>query len=129
MPKTYLKEAVELKLAAHRDMMLVLRLTTAGVVARTALTVDRMDDVKMAVEEACSCLIGDEGTGRLVLRFTQEEDRLVIRICGENLPEKRIPEEEIGVIRCILEALVEQVEMESEGETIHAFALRIALDM
>ena len=55
MREIVLKEAVELKVPAEQNMMLVLRLTTAGVVARAGLTVDRMDDVKMAVEEACSC--------------------------------------------------------------------------
>ena len=45
-----LKEPVELKLPARQEMMLVLRLTTAGVIARAGLTVDRMDDVKLAVE-------------------------------------------------------------------------------
>ena len=48
---------VELSVPAHRDMMLVLRLTTAGVVARAGLGVDRINDVKMAVEEACALII------------------------------------------------------------------------
>ena len=39
---------IELSVPAHRDMMLVLRLTTAGVVARAGLGVDRINDVKMA---------------------------------------------------------------------------------
>ena len=84
MQKTYLKEAVELSVPASRDMMLVLRLTTAGVIARASLTVDRMDDVKMAVEEACNCLIGDEenAPSRLCLRFVQEGSELIIRISG-----------------------------------------------
>ena len=59
-----LKEPVELKLPARQEMMLVLRLTTAGVIARAGLTVDRMDDVKLAVEEACSCLIGQASSPR-----------------------------------------------------------------
>ena len=49
MREILLKEPVELKLPAEQNMMLVMRLTTAGVVARAGLTVDRMEDVKMAV--------------------------------------------------------------------------------
>ena len=45
MREVRLKEPVELKLPAEQSMMLVLRLTTAGVVTRAGLTVDRMDDV------------------------------------------------------------------------------------
>jgi len=132
MQKTYLKEAVELKVPASRDMMLVLRLTTAGVIARAALTVDRMDDVKMAVEEACNCLIGDEtdASSRLCLRFAQEENELVIRISGDNIEAGRcISEDESCVICCILESLVNKVSVEKDGEMVHAVVLRIALDM
>ena len=51
---------VELSFPSDKSMMLVLRLTAAGVLARAGLTVDVMDDVKLAVEEACNCLIGQE---------------------------------------------------------------------
>ena len=64
MREILLKEPVELKLPAEQNMMLVMRLTTAGVVARAGLTVDRMEDVKMAVEEACNCLIGGDPAPR-----------------------------------------------------------------
>ena len=132
MQKTYLKEAVELTVPASRDMMLVLRLTTAGVIARAALTVDRMDDVKMAVEEACNCLISDEenAPSRLCLRFAQEDKHLAIRISGENLDAGRcVSEDERCVICCILESLVDKVEVEADGDMVHAVVLRIALDM
>ena len=125
-----LKEPVELALPAHRSMMLVLRLTTAGVIARAGLTVDRMDDVKLAVEEACSCLIGEMGgPGRLRLRFVQEGDALRIRICGdcgcEGAP---LPPEERSVVRCILESLVDDVELCMRGDAVGAVELRIAMD-
>ena len=132
MQKTYLKEAVELKVPASRDMMLVLRLTTAGVIARAALTVDRMDDVKMAVEEACNCLISDEenAPSRLCLNFSQESSELIIRISGDNIEAGRcISEDESCVICCILESLVDKVEVEKDGEMVHAVVLRIALNM
>ena len=43
---------VELRVAANADMMLVVRLATAGVTARAGLTLDAMDGFKMAAEEA-----------------------------------------------------------------------------
>ena len=132
MQNTYPEKAVELKVPASRDMMLVLRLTTAGIIARTALTVDRMDDVKMAVEEACNCLIGDEDNAPscLCLRFNQEDKHLVIRISGDNISAGRcISEDESCVICCILESLVDKVEVEKDGEMVHAVVLRVALGM
>ena len=51
------KMPIELILPADSNLMLVIRLAAAGVIARAGVTVDRMDELKMAVEEACSCLM------------------------------------------------------------------------
>lgn len=111
-------------------MMLVLRLTTAGVVARAGLTVDRMDDVKLAVEEACNCLIDGSGTtGKLCLRFTEAENFLKIRICGDGDCAGEANFEEMHIVRCILESLVDGVEITMCGDGIGAIELRIALGM
>lgn len=129
MREILLKEPVELKLPAEQNMMLVLRLTTAGVVARAGLTVDRMDDVKMAVEEACNCLIGgDPAPRRLCLRFAVEENFLKIRICGDGECTGAANADELGVVRCILESLVDGVDVCMHGDVIGAVELRIALD-
>ena len=130
MREILLKEPVELKLPAEQNMMLVLRLTTAGVVARAGLTVDRMDDVKMAVEEACNCLIGgDPAPRRLCLRFAAEENFLKIRICGDGECTGAANADELGVVRCILESLVDGVDMCMHGDAIGAVELRIALGL
>lgn len=130
MQNIVLKEAVELRLPAQQSMMLVLRLTTAGVVARAGLTVDRLDDVKLAVEEACSCLIDSpEPPKRLCLRFSQEESVLLIRISGEDEAGcVAMSHDEAGVVGCILEALVDGVELCMSGEGIRALELRVALN-
>lgn len=130
MRNIVLKEDVELKLPAQQSMMLVLRLTTAGVVARAGLTVDRLDDVKLAVEEACSCLIDSEAAPeRLCLRFSQQGDALVMRINGENDAGcVSMSRDEAGVVCCILEALVDGVELCMEGDCLRALELRVALN-
>ena len=130
MREILLKEPVELKLPAEQNMMLVLRLTTAGVVARAGLTVDRMEDVKMAVEEACNCLIdGDNAPSRLCLRFAVEGDFLKIRVCVDDACTGAANADELGVARCILESLVDGVDMCMLGDAIGAVELRIALDL
>lgn len=125
-----LKEPVELTLPAQQNMMLVLRLTTAGVIARAGLTVDRMDDVKLAVEEACSCLIGAPcAPARLCLRFSEDEQGLKIRVCAEQgcgLP--TVGEDEREVVECILESLVDGVDLHMQGEAIDAIEMRVALE-
>ena len=130
MRETILSEPVELALPARRSMMLVLRLTTAGVVARAGLTVDRMDDVKLAVEEACSCLISEaDGPERLRLRFTEADGALRISVRGEGGVPAAIGEDEREVVRCILESLVDGVELCADGAAIAGVELRVALDV
>lgn len=126
-----LKQPIELKLPAERNMMLVLRLTTAGVVARAGLSVDRMDDVKMAVEEACNCIIGDDNAAEtLRLTFANDEKNLVIRICADDgCAAAKAEEDELSVIRCILESLVDGVDIRMKEEKLSGVELRVALGM
>lgn len=130
MREIVLKEAVELKVPAEQNMMLVLRLTTAGVVARAGLTVDRMDDVKMAVEEACSCLMDGENPPKCIaLRFEDKGDALLISVCGDcDCGSSVIEEDEAGVVRCILESLVDGVDVRMHENGIGALELRVALE-
>ena len=115
-------------------MMLVLRLTTAGVIARAGLTVDRMDDVKMAVEEACSCLIASgNARERLCLKFESTQDALCIHICADGncagAQAEAAQEEELSVVRCILESLVDGVEFRMHEDRIGAIELCVKLGM
>ena len=127
-----LKQPVELKLPAERNMMLVLRLTTAGVVARAGLGVDRMDDVKMAVEEACNCIIGENENAEktLRLRFFTEKEALRICICADDGCAAALAEEdEMSVVRCILESLVDGVDIHVKDDKLSGIELRVALGM
>lgn len=130
MREIVLKEPVELSLAAQQNMMLVLRLTTAGVIARAGLTVDRMDDVKLAVEEACSCMIDTPNAPkRLCLRFWEEPGALKISICGDcQCGGVAVAEDERTVVECILESLVDGVEVRMCGDAVAAIELKVALD-
>lgn len=55
--------AIEMKLPAEKDMLLVVRLTASGILTRCGATLDVMDDFKIAVEEACSLLIAQTEPG------------------------------------------------------------------
>ena len=130
MQEIFLREAIELKVPAQQSMMLVLRLTTAGVVARAGLAVDRLDDVKLAVEEACSCLMDSQNAPeRICLQFTQEESNLLIRICGDcGCEGAELDEDEASVVRCILESLVDGVELRKKDDGTGVLELRVALN-
>ena len=123
------REPVELTVAAESGMMLVIRLTTAGVTTRAGLTIDAMDNLKIAAEEACSCLIGEAGgPDRLRLRFIGEDGALKIRICGDGAcGGAPIGEDECTVVRCILESLVDGVDIRMHGDAVGAVELRVGL--
>lgn len=116
---------VELSVPAHRDMMLVLRLTTAGVVARAGLGVDRINDVKMAVEEACALIIETARADMLTLSFAADADALTICIRGGEC--ECADEDEMQVVRCILESLVDDVQFCRTDSGAGSVLLRIAL--
>ena len=130
MNNSRLKGPVELSVAADSSMMLVMRLTTAGVIARAGLTVDVMDNLKMAVEEACNCLIGQqEPPQRLNLTFTCEENMLKIRVAAADVhcPEVSADETELEIVRCILESLADSVAFDLCEGWIRAIELRCEL--
>jgi len=130
MPNPCKNTPIELILPADPKLMLVIRLTVAGVIARAGVTVDRMDDMKLAVEEACSCLIGAEhAPERLTLKFSEDEQGLKINVCGNcDCRGASLGEDERSVVKCILESLVDGVELCMHGEAIGAIEMHVALE-
>lgn len=125
-----LNAPVELTVAADPGMMLVVRLTTAGVVTRAGLTIEAMDNLKIAAEEACSCLIGqDNPPERISLKYECRDGALITGVRGLDMKcdAGDADEAELDVARCILEALVDGVEFDVCEGRIRAIELRSAL--
>lgn len=130
MKEYRLNTPVELTVAADSGMMLVIRLTTAGVVTRAGLTIDAMDNLKIAAEEACSCLISQENPPkRLGLTFACSDGALVISVRGLDMDCAccEADQAELDVIRCILESLVDGVNIDMCDGRIRSIELRSAL--
>ena len=121
---------IELTLPADPNLMLVIRLTAAGVIARAGITVDRMDELKMAVEEACNCLMDqDQPPSRIHLRFDFLKDRLEIRATALDEASRmgNADEAELEVVRCILDALVDQTEFDVQNGWIASICMKATL--
>ena len=107
--------AVALTVPADKSMMLVIRLTTAGVLARARLTVDAIDDVKMAVEEACTLMISQQcPPDALCVEFLRGEHALEFHVhatagrpclCG-------MDPAELEVVRSILGSLTDAAQID-----------------
>ena len=119
MPHVSPESAISLTVPADKSMMLVIRLTTAGVLARARLTVDAIDDMKMAVEEACTLMISQQcPPAGLCVEFFRKENGMEIHIhsraeqpclCGMDAAE-------LDVVRAILGSLADAAEIDySDG--------------
>jgi serine/threonine-protein kinase RsbW len=75
-------ETIDLRIPPRPEYISVARLTAAAVAARQAFTYDEIEDLKVAVSEACNVLMGSQrGSGDpIVLHFVEEADALNIRI-------------------------------------------------
>lgn len=83
-------DTVKLVLPGRSEYLQVARLTTGGVAARTALTVDDIEDLKVAVGEACTNVIDhafDERTvgekRRITLLITAGRDEITVEVEDE----------------------------------------------
>jgi serine/threonine-protein kinase RsbW len=72
-------DRVELRIPATSAYVAVLRTAAAGLAARLDFTVDDIEDLRIAVDEACAVLLPlADGDARLSARFYIEPDRLEV---------------------------------------------------
>ena len=125
-----LNAPVELTVAADPGMMLVIRLTTAGVVTRAGLTIDAMDNLKIAAEEACNFLIGQKNPPeRILVKYECRDGALYTTVSGLDKASEpgEADEAELEVARCILEALADGVHFDVCNGWVRGIELRSAL--
>lgn len=80
-------DTIDLRIPPQAKYISVARLTAAAVAAHQAFSYDEIEDLKVAVSEACNLLIASSrGSGPpLALRFVEEDDALDIRIEGSGV--------------------------------------------
>ncbi|HYM70908.1 MAG TPA: ATP-binding protein [bacterium] len=83
-PRSADVEHVEVTIPARAEFVSVVRLTTAAVAARQGLMYDEIEDLKIAVSEACTSLItaGVAPGSALVVRFALRLDALEVSVDG-----------------------------------------------
>jgi serine/threonine-protein kinase RsbW len=77
-------DVVELRVPADPAYLAVVRTATAGLATRLHLTLDEIEDLRIAVDEACSLLLmGRSHPGRtLNASFTVGKGTIAVLICG-----------------------------------------------
>src|SRR3954471_8950892 len=103
-----LSDTVDLRVPADPAYLAVLRTATAGLAARLDLTLDQIEDLRIAVDEACALLLaGRSHPGEtLSTSFTIGEGVLDVLITGP----AAVPPAESSFAWSVLNALVGAVE-------------------
>jgi serine/threonine-protein kinase RsbW len=109
VPASLAKDVVELHLPADAAYLAVLRTATAGLAARLDFTLDEIEDLRIAVDEACAILLPDVVAGeQLACVFTLEDDLLDVTISAKIEGDHRPEQGSFGWT--VLEALAGSVE-------------------
>lgn len=75
------EDTVELRIPANSAYLSILRTATAGLAARLDFTLDEIDDLRIAVDEASALLLADAVPGAdLTCLYTLLPDALLIRV-------------------------------------------------
>ena len=76
-----MQDVVEVRLPAASAYLSILRTATAGLAARLDFTLDEIEDLRIAVDEACAMLLPQAVKGRdLTCRFRLDKDALDVTV-------------------------------------------------
>lgn len=107
------RDVVELRLPADPAYLSVVRTATAGLAARLDFTLDEIEDLRIAVDEACAMLLPGV-VGVLTCTFEMFEDSLCISVAA---PAREGHEPQRGTFAwTVLTALVGEVESGTDDD-------------
>lgn len=116
-------DTVELRIPAEGAYLSILRTATAGLAARLDFTLDEIDDLRIAVDEASALLLTDAAPDAdLTCLYTLLPDLLVIRVSTTSQT-GRLPGQQTFAWT-VLSALAGEVHAESGTNGIVAIVLR-----
>jgi serine/threonine-protein kinase RsbW len=85
-PREQVQDRVTIQMPAEGAYLSVLRTATAGLAARLDFTLDEIEDLRIAVDEACGMLLGQAAPGaNLKCDFTLGPDRISIAVSALSL--------------------------------------------
>jgi len=91
LPPPTARDHVTIRLPAEGAYLSVLRTATAGLAARLDFTLDEIEDLRIAVDEACAMLLGEAGAdSTLECDFELGGDTMTISVSAQS-PLGRLP--------------------------------------
>lgn len=114
-------DTVRLEFAADTENVALARSVAARMATRADFALDRVEDARLAVDEAVTQVISTETGGPVTCIFTLETGSLVVEVSA---PSPAMPDQDsFGWI--VLRALVDEVEAVSSGSSL-TLVLRMA---
>jgi serine/threonine-protein kinase RsbW len=108
---------VELRIPADSAYLAVLRTATAGLAARLDFTLDDIEDLRIAVDEACAMVLPQaRPDSDLTCTFDLAETRLTVAVTAE-CDDPRPPNRE-GFAWTVLAALTNEVAADVDGDRL-----------
>jgi serine/threonine-protein kinase RsbW len=85
LPPRDTRDQVTIRLPAQGAYLSVLRTATAGLAARLDFTLDEIEDLRIAVDEACAMLLAQADAGTtLECDFTLKRDTMTIAVSAQS---------------------------------------------
>lgn len=119
MPPTAAADEVVLTLPAAPEFVRLARLTCAGLATRIGMGYDEVEDLRIAVGEACSLLIGaGSRAGTLTLTFGLAPAALSVTILGGFEDAPTTGDDDPGLSDQILDAVVDEHEVDLPADRV-----------
>ena len=115
-------ETIKMEITANPAYVSIIRLTTSGIANKVGFCLDDIEDLKVAVSEACTNAIKHSSDDRFTIIYTMIENGLIIEIIdnGNGYDTSSINEPDIenlkesGMGLFIIDALMDEVSIESQ---------------
>lgn len=122
-------ETIKMEITSNPEYVGIIRLTTSGIANKIGFSIDDIEDIKVAVSEACTNAIKHSNDDIFYITYTMLENGLTIEISdkGEGYNIENIPQPDLenpkenGLGLFIIQTLMDDVSIESienQGTTI-----------
>lgn len=115
-------ETIKMEITANPEYVSIIRLTTSGIANKVGFCIDDIEDLKVAISEACTNAIKHSLDDRFVIIYSMIENGLTIEIIdnGKGYDRSAVSEPDIdnlkesGMGLFIIESLMDEVIVESQ---------------
>ena len=115
-------ETIKMEITANPEYVSIIRLTTSGIANKVGFCIDDIEDLKVAISEACTNAIKHSSDDRFTIIYSMIENGLTIEIIdnGKGYDRSSVSEPDIdnlkesGMGLFIIESLMDEVKIESK---------------